>query len=182
MYHQRFLFLAVWGWILCGSPARAAELIEIGSQRELFVDDMTWGLVQLPGNDKEYSVYATEAYYTGPDSRVRRFTYRVDGFVSVHASAAGGQLVTKPLLFAGTKLTINAATAAGGRIRVALEDADGVPLDGLTLADCQPFRGDAIEHTMTWTGGSNVGSQAGKPVRLRFELQDADLYSLRFTD
>ena len=143
---------------------------------------MTWGLVQLPGNDKEYSVYATEAYYTGPDSRVRRFTYRVDGFVSVHASAAGGQLVTKPLRFAGTKLTINAATAAGGRIRVEIQDAGGQAIDGLALADCQPFSGDAIEHAVTWTGGANVGSLAGKPVRVRFELQEADLYSLRFTE
>ena len=39
MYHQRFLVLAVGGLILCGSLARAAEPIEIGSQRELFVDD-----------------------------------------------------------------------------------------------------------------------------------------------
>jgi hypothetical protein len=143
---------------------------------------MTWGLIQLPGNDKEYSVYATEAYYTGPDSRVRRFTYRVDGFVSVHASAAGGQLVTKPLRFAGTKLTINAATAAGGRIRVEIQDTGGQAIDGLALADCQPFSGDAIEHAVTWTGGANVGSLAGKPVRVRFELQEADLYSLRFTE
>ncbi|MBI2477731.1 MAG: hypothetical protein HYV60_03510, partial [Planctomycetia bacterium] len=60
---------------------------------------MTWGLVQLPGNDKEYSVYATEAYYTGPDSRVRRFTYRVDGFVSLRGGGQGGSLVTKPLVF-----------------------------------------------------------------------------------
>ena len=40
---------------------------------------MTWGLLQLPGNDGEYSLYATEAYYTGPNSRVRRFTYPRDG-------------------------------------------------------------------------------------------------------
>jgi hypothetical protein len=143
---------------------------------------MTWGLVQLPGNDKEYSVYATEAYYTGPDSRVRRFTYRVDGFVSVHASAVGGQLVTKPLRFAGMKLTINAATAGEGRIRVEIQDATGQAIEGFALADCQPFRGDAIEHTVTWTGGSNVGSLAGKPVQLRFEVQDANLYALQFTD
>ncbi len=43
---------------------------------------MTWGILKLPGDDRELSVYATEAYYTGPDSRVRRFSYRVDGFVS----------------------------------------------------------------------------------------------------
>ncbi|MDZ4289689.1 MAG: hypothetical protein U0984_17115, partial [Prosthecobacter sp.] len=34
---------------------------------------MTRGLLFLPGNDREMSVYATEAYYKGPGSRVRRF-------------------------------------------------------------------------------------------------------------
>lgn len=143
---------------------------------------MTWGMVKLPGNDNEYSVYATEAYYTGPDSRVRRFTYRFDGFVSVQASAAGGQLITKPLRFAGIKLTINAATTAEGRIRVEIQDTTGQAIDGFALADCQPFSGDAIEHPVTWIGGADIGSLAGQPVRLRFECQDADLYSLRFTD
>ncbi|MFQ5808360.1 MAG: hypothetical protein ACE5JM_01975, partial [Armatimonadota bacterium] len=61
---------------------------------------MTWGLVQLPGAEDEYSVYATEAYYTGPDSRARRFTFRVDGFVSAQAGDAGGTLLTTPLDFA----------------------------------------------------------------------------------
>ena len=50
---------------------------------------MAWGLLQLPGNDRELSVYATEAYYAGPGSRVRRFTFRTDGFVSVHAAGGG---------------------------------------------------------------------------------------------
>jgi len=143
---------------------------------------MTWGMVQLPDNNKEYSVYATEAYYTGPDSRVRRFTYRVDGFVSVHAAADGGELVTKPLRFAGTKLNINAAVAAGGRIRVEIQDAAGQAIGGLSLADCQVFSGDAIEHTVSWTGGHDVGKLAGKPARLRFELHNADLYSLQFVE
>ena len=43
---------------------------------------MTWGLLELPGREGELSVYGTEAYYAGPGSRVRRFTFRTDGFVS----------------------------------------------------------------------------------------------------
>ena len=50
---------------------------------------MTWGLLELPGRPNELSVYATEAYYAGPGSRVRRFTFRTDGFVSVHADSEG---------------------------------------------------------------------------------------------
>src|SRR5262249_46209782 len=36
---------------------------------------LAWGLVQLPGQEKDLSVYATEAYYTGPAGRLRRFRY-----------------------------------------------------------------------------------------------------------
>ncbi len=143
---------------------------------------MTWGLVELPGSDKEYSVYATEAYYTGPDSRVRRFTYRVDGFVSVSAGAQGGRLVTKPLVFSGGKLAVNFVTREGGSVRVELQDADGRPIERFTLTDCTELRGDAIEQTVAWKAGADLGSLAGKPIRLRFELKNADLFSFRFRE
>jgi len=141
---------------------------------------MTWGLVRLPGSDKEYSVYATEAYYRGPAGRLRRFTYRVDGFVSVRASQRG-ELVTKPLVFEGNKLVVNFATKDQGHVRVEVQDADGKPVEGLALADCPAIRGDAIAHTVQWKSGPDVGRLAGKPVRLRFELADADLFAFQFT-
>ena len=143
---------------------------------------MAWGLVTLPGKEREYSVYATEAYYTGPDSRLRRFTYRVDGFVSVQAAARGGELTTKALTFAGAKLTVNFATREGGSVRIEIQDADGKAIEGLALADCRELRGDAIEEPAAWTAGGNLGALAGKPVRLRFALRDADLFSFRFVE
>ncbi len=141
---------------------------------------MAWGLVQLPGNDREYSVYASEAYYTGPDSRLRRFTYRVDGFVSVRAPAEGGELLTKPLTFDGDKLAINFTTGDEGSVRVEIQGSDGQAIEGFALADGTELRGDAIDQPVTWKAGADVGKLAGKPVRLRFELKDADLYSFRF--
>jgi len=142
---------------------------------------MTWGLVRLPGNDKELSVYATEAYYTGPDSRVRRFTFRVDGFTSVHATSEGGEFITKPLVFDGNKLVINFATKRDGYLQVEIQDQDGTPIDYFTLADSNKIRGDNIQHAVSWSNDANLGSLAGKPVRLRFSLKNADLYSLRFS-
>jgi hypothetical protein len=143
---------------------------------------MTWGMVQLPRNDTEYSVYATEAYYTGPDSRLRRFTFRVDGFVSLRAAAAGGELLTKPLQFAGNRLVLNFATSKQGSLRVEIQTAQGRPFDGFALSDFQPLRGDAIAQTVRWKGGQDVSSLAGKAVRLRFYLQDGDVYSFRFAE
>lgn len=75
---------------------------------------LAWGLVRLPARDNELSIYAKEAYYTGPGSRLRRFTYRVDGFVSVHAPAEGGELLTKPLRYQGDKLVLNFVTGPQG--------------------------------------------------------------------
>ena len=140
---------------------------------------MTWGLLQLPGNDRELSVYATEAYYAGPASRVRRFTFRTDGFVSVHAPAQA-ELLTKPLGFTGETLEINCHTAAKGSIRVEIQNADGKPLPKFSLADCQPITGDHIARIVKWKSGPNVRALAGDPVRLRFVMDNADLYSMKF--
>ena len=141
---------------------------------------MTWGLLQLPGQDRELSVYATEAYYAGPGSRVRRFTFRTDGFVSAHAPAAGGELATRPLVFQGRRLAIN-FSASKGSLRVEIQDAQGSPLEGFRLADCPEIRGDEIERVVAWKSGSDVSRLGGRPIRLRMALKDADLFALRFT-
>ena len=42
--------------------------------------------------------------------------------------------------------------------------------------------GDTIERTVTWKNGGDVSALAGKPVRLRFVLKDADLYAFQFLE
>lgn len=138
---------------------------------------MTWGLLQLPGNDRELSVYATEAYYAGPGSRVRRFTFRTDGFVSVHAGG-DGTLTTKPLTFAGSKLSVNVASK--GPMRVEIQDAAGRPLPGFASGDCLPISADSIDQVVRWKSGDDLGKLAGRPVRLRFVMKEADLFSICF--
>ncbi len=143
---------------------------------------MTYGLLSLPDNDREYSVYATEAYYTGPDSRVRRFTYRVDGFASAHSGKDGGQLTTKPLTFVGSQFIINYAAGEGGSVQVALLQEDGTPYSGFDLAASPSLTGDAIAQVVTWKDKKNLSELKGKSVKVRFHLKNADLYSLRFRD
>lgn len=140
---------------------------------------MTSGLLQLPGKANELSVYATEAYYTGPGSRVRRFTFRTDGFVSIHAGAEAGEMVTRPLRFAGKDLIINYSTTLKGSLRVEIQDADGRAIPGFALADCRKMVGDAVDEKVTWAKQTDLSSLAGQAVRLRFALQDADLYALQ---
>ena len=139
---------------------------------------MAWGLVQLNG-DKDWSVYAKEAYYTGTGSRLRRFTYRADGLVALSASGSG-EALTRPLEFTGTKLTLNYKAAPKGSLRVELQDATGKPLPNFTAADCQPLTSDEPTATIRWKNNSDLASLADQPLRLRFILNDADLFSFRF--
>jgi hypothetical protein len=146
-----------------------------------------WGMVQtkshLEGAPDEISLYATAGYWQGESTSFRRYTLRQDGFVSATAGWKGGRLQTKPVVFDGTQLELNFATSAAGSIRVEIQDADGKPLEGYSLADCPEIFGDTIARTVVWKDDSkDVSSLAGKPVRLLFELKDADLYSFRFTE
>ena len=143
---------------------------------------MAWGIIHLPHDDAELSVYATEAYYTGPDSRLRRFTYRLDGFVSLRGSEAGGELVTKPLTFQGKHLSVNYEVAKSGTLRIELLDAKGIPIDGYRLMDCDALKEEAIDQTVTWQGKSDVSELAGQVVQIRFAVTDGDLYSFQFGD
>ena len=98
----------------------------------------------------------------------------------VSAPMRGGELVTRPVRFSGASLCLNFATSAAGALRVELQRPDGQPLPGFTLADCRPIFGDTVDRAVTWKNGANVGNLQGQPVRMRFELKDADLFALRF--
>jgi hypothetical protein len=146
---------------------------------------IAWGILSLPsdlpGHAEELSLYSTENYYVGP-CKLRRYTLRTDGFVSINAPHKGGTLVTKPLTFSGKKLAINYSTSAAGSIRCEILGADGKPLSGYSLADCPEIYGDQLEHVVAWKRGAGLGDRAGQPIRLRFEMRDADLYSIRFQE
>jgi hypothetical protein len=147
---------------------------------------IAWHVVEtrspLEGAPNELSLYAGESYWTGNSSALRRYTLRIDGFVSVAAPMSGGRLVTKPLTFAGSRLTLNFATGAAGGIRVELQRSNGGPVPGLSHTDCDEVFGDELDRTVTWGGDSDLSAIAGQPVRLSFTLRDADLYSFQFGD
>ena len=108
------------------------------------------------------------------------YVTRLDGFISVHAGYKEGEFTTKALKFSGTQLEINYSTAGAGQIRVELQDADGKPITGFTLEDCDPIKGDAIVGIVKWKENSDIGRLTGKVVRARFVMNEADVYSLMF--
>jgi hypothetical protein len=82
--------------------------------------------------------------------------------------------------FSGKTMAINYSTSAAGDIRVEIQDVNGKPLDGFRLEDCPEVFGDSLERTVSWKAGNDLGKLAGRPVRLRFVIKDADLFSFQF--
>ncbi len=147
---------------------------------------IAWGMLETeadtPGMPPELSLYVTEGYWTGRSTKVRRYTTRMDGFVSLHATPAGGVCLTKPLIFSGRHLFLNYATSAAGSLRVEILDPEGRPVPGFSLDESNEIFGDSISQKAHWAGGSDLAALAGHPIRIRLELKDADLYSIQFRD
>ena len=80
-----------------------------------------------------------------------------------------------------TMLLLNCATAARGMIKVEIQDAlTGEPLPGFADSDCETIFDDSLERAVYWRGRSELSDLAGRPIRLRFRMRDADLYGFRF--
>jgi len=78
-------------------------------------------------------------------------------------------MTTRPLTFGGHELRVNCATSAAGSLVVEVLGEDAEP-----LARSEPFFGDELDAAVL-----DVGAFVGRPVRLRFALEDADLFALR---
>ena len=137
----------------------------------------TLGVVQT--GPEEMSIYV-DRHNAQPDKYLERLTLRLDGFASIRAPYAGGEATTKLLRFDGAQLEINYATGAGGHVRVELQEEDGRPIDGFGAGDCELIVGDEIERVVRWGESADVSKLVGRPVKVRFDMKDADLYSMRF--
>ncbi len=125
----------------------------------------------VPTSKDEMSIYM----YGGG-----HYTLRTDGFISVNAGYDEGEFITKPFIFGGDELVINSATSAAGMIRVEIQDAAGKAIEGFTLEDSAKIWGDAVSRAVKWSKSADISSLAGMPVKLRFVMNEADIYSIQF--
>ena len=105
---------------------------------------------------------------------------RLDGFVSADARYSGGEIVTPLIKFEGKKLELNLDTSGGGCVKVELQDQNGKPIAGFTEADSTPHCGNSVRMPVTWGQKGDVSKLAGKPVKIRFVMQDCKLYAFQF--
>jgi hypothetical protein len=173
-------------WQDVNFPRRALEIGRFGE----WDSGMVYGASNMLVIDDEIRLYylgANMGHYTRVLPMTRPYhslgvglaTLRLDGFASMQASDKLGTLTTKPLRFQGTRLEVNANTT-GGRLRVELLDAAGKPIQGFTQADCIPISGDNIRHKIQWRGNPDLSRLQGKTVRLKFFLEQGDLFAFQF--
>ncbi len=114
-------------------------------------------------------------------SRVYRAVQRLDGFVSLDAPYTGGEFTTRPLRFSGNQLLLNVETDATGSLQVAVLDADNKPLPGFSLDECAYVSDNGTAVEVRWIGkNSDLGTLAGRTVRLQVQLRGCKLYALQF--
>jgi len=107
-------------------------------------------------------------------------TLRKDGFASLDAGATTGTLTTKRLIGAAGPLHVN-YTTAGGWLKVEVLDENGNIVPGYSQADCTALLAGGVDQIVTW--GPRTELPAGiTPLRLRFLLQNASLYSFHAGD
>lgn len=139
----------------------------------------------IPMGDELWLYYAGTERTHGSDAPgaktgIFRATMRRDGFVSLDAGRAPGGFTTPPFTFQGSGLELNFDGGAGGWAQVEMQDAEGRPLPGRGLGDCDALVGNSIRRRVSWRGSAAVGDTAGRPVRLRFVLCSARLYAFQF--
>lgn len=100
---------------------------------------------------------------------------RRDGFCSLSADA-GGTVTTRPVIFDGSYLFVNVDSSEGS-LKAELLDEDGNVVDGFSADECEPVSEDSTISLVTWKNNDSLAAFAGKPVRLRFILDKAHLYS-----
>ena len=133
---------------------------------------MALGMLYSPDRPREISVYASENYYEATPARLRRFVYRLDGFVTVRAGRDGGELITRPLRPGGNSLATNHIVKPGGLLAIDVLDMEGNVICKSPLLD-----GDAIDEPVPWKCPPNLTETA---IRLRFRMQNAEIFSFRF--
>ena len=115
-------------------------------------------------------------------------TLPLDGFVSMEAGPNPGMLTTKPIVFSGGKLSVNFVESVKGysgideksALRVEILDVNDRAIPGYSAAEADVIVRSNMHQIVTWKGNADVGSLAGKPVKLRWHLRNGKLYAFQF--
>ena len=184
-------------------------LIYLGYQRNQYAGNsfdsgMIWPITAPVVKDGQVWIY-----YSGFDNLHNDFSedhtgqiglarLRQDGFASLDATAEGSVL-TRPLKFRGQTLRVNvvllgregdASEAPGqvnfndnpdqhGDLKVEIQDMAGIPIPGYGAEESRLEATDQLHYTVSWPEKENLKEIQDRPVRLKFNLTRARLYSFQ---
>ena len=153
--------------------------------------ELAYQLIDSGGHS--YYLYTTDYTLTqNHPKKLARYEIRKDGFACMTAGAAQQEILTKPLTFTGSTLHLNVQTTAAGSVYVEVLTPEEEPLTPPSVevygnsidrivhfvAACDTATAQNPDDTNTEI---DLSAYAGQPVRLRFKLREAKLYSMWFT-
>lgn len=108
---------------------------------------------------------------------------RADGFCSLRAERFPGRLVTKPFIWPGGRLLLNASSLGGGgngMLRTEVLSSGLTPVPGMKWEDADGALNDGTSMEQTWEGdGARIERLQGEKIRLKFYVERYDLFSFR---
>jgi len=123
-----------------------------------------------------------------------RVTFKRDRILGIEAGSGEGVFSTRPLLFEGRRLVINAEpTGPAPRIQVQLIGVgqrevqrpqgigrEDVVCPGCSFEDNVPITGDVLDGEVRWRNRQDIAGWANKPVRLHFRMKGMRIYAFQF--
>ena len=130
------------------------------------------------GEPEQLSLYVRTTHPERPELKeITRYVYRREGFASYKATYRPQTLTTKTAVLTDcASMRVNFRTSARGYVYVTVEDEQGVPIEG--YRSCELF-GDSLERNVVFE--RPLSELNGRPIRLRFDMSDAELYAMFFS-
>ncbi|MFH1005904.1 MAG: hypothetical protein V1800_00190 [Candidatus Latescibacterota bacterium] len=188
-------------WVPHGTEHDSYDRMVIGAVPPVRVGEEDWFYMSVMDgdhlairNNSGQTPYYADRLRRG---QIARYTQKHNRYVSLRANNAREILITKPIVIAGDSLYVNVDASRGQfRVGIALAEPVGTQKDqatpsaaphllehhmiaGFTFDDCEPVSVNSIEHRVQFGNGDTLASLREKPVRLFFEVFDADLYGFR---
>ncbi len=145
------------------------------------------GMILGTAKEPLLSDISIDWYYTGSSNShgaalenrrcaIGKASWRLDGFVSLHAANVQGKVETKPLFIPKGQLELNADASLGTIMVEVLGEYSNVQ-PGFSAKNCIQIKTDSLHHQISWAGKKLTSAKL--PLRFRFLISNADLYAFR---
>jgi len=110
------------------------------------------------------------------EQSIARAAWRIDGLASLRAKETRGTIETHEFIPEGSNLHVN-ADVRNGRLLVEVLNAAGTAIENYEPESSVIENQDSVKLTVQWKHAATLPT--GMPIRLRFHLENGDLFSYR---